>query len=339
MNKPRKKGKIFILIVSVLLGISAGAQDVTFSQFYSNPLFLNPAFAGSLGVPRLAMQYRNQWPAFGNAFRTATAAIDFPVEKLQGGVGFYILSDTQASGSFQSLQLNGTYSVYVQLNEEYRMHGAVQATFGQLSLNMDQLIFHDNLDVFYGNHGISGELEFFPESRFNYIDFSTGVLLYGQKYFGGLVVHHLAEPRLSFLTDGEEPARISRKYTAHFGARLPVSLHGSHRKKIDLSPQLVTQYQNGYGQINYGFFASFGGLTAGSWFRQNLGLQYDALVLLAGFTGRRWQITYSHDIAVSGLWGDTGGTSEISLVFLLKAIKREDYLPFYDQYDDGFGFQ
>ncbi|MGM0478992.1 MAG: type IX secretion system membrane protein PorP/SprF, partial [Bacteroidota bacterium] len=34
------------------------AQDPQFSQFYANPIYLNPAFAGSHGCPRFAANYR-----------------------------------------------------------------------------------------------------------------------------------------------------------------------------------------------------------------------------------------------------------------------------------------
>ena len=38
------------------------AQDPQFTQFYANPLYLNPAFAGTARCPRICMNYRNQWP-------------------------------------------------------------------------------------------------------------------------------------------------------------------------------------------------------------------------------------------------------------------------------------
>jgi type IX secretion system PorP/SprF family membrane protein len=138
MSEYRKIRYLFFLLVFLLPVFQTGGQDITFSQFYSNPLYLNPAFAGSLNVPRLAVQHRNQWPAFGDAFKTTTAAFDFPVRKLQGGLGFYLLNDEQAAGSYRSLQFNAVYSVYIQLSQDYRLHGAVQATLGQNSLNMDK---------------------------------------------------------------------------------------------------------------------------------------------------------------------------------------------------------
>jgi hypothetical protein len=76
---------------------------------------------------------------------------------------------------------------------------------------------------------------------------------------------------------------LPRKYSVHLGSRLPVFIHGQLRKKFDVSPQLVMQFQDKYGQVNYGLFASMQGFTAGAWFRQNFGLQYDAVILMLGF--------------------------------------------------------
>ncbi|MEY4865383.1 MAG: hypothetical protein RLZZ114_812, partial [Bacteroidota bacterium] len=53
------------LIVLVITGVSAfqaWAQDPHFSQFYANPIYLNPAFAGVAQCPTVHANYRNQYP-------------------------------------------------------------------------------------------------------------------------------------------------------------------------------------------------------------------------------------------------------------------------------------
>ncbi len=315
----------------------AFSQDISFSQFYANPLYLNPAFSGSVGVPRVALQYRNQWSGFNNAFTTYSAAFDMPVQKLQGGIGGYILNDAQADGILNTLQFNLSYSVFIQLSENYRLHGALQAGFNQNSLNTEKLIFADNLDPYYGNHGSSAELATLTDPNYSFVDFSSGVLMYSKRLFYGIAVHHLTEPNQSFYSGNEDVAKLDRKYTAHFGARLPVYLYGHNRKKFDISPQLIVQSQGQFRQFNYGIFATKYGLTAGTWFRQNFGFRYDAVIFMVGFMKKSWQFNYSYDFTISGLRADSGGTSEVSLTFLLNTSAKSKFLPFFNQYEEEFG--
>lgn len=333
-------GKKLQYIISVFLVtgfLSAFSQDVSFSQFFANPLYLNPAFSGSVGIPRIALQYRNQWQGFNDAFTTYSAAFDLPVEKLQGGIGAYILNDAQADGILNTLQVNFSYSVFIQLSENYRLHGGFQVGYNQNSLNTNRLIFADNLDPNYGNHGVSGELTTLTDPNYNYVDFSTGFLMYSKRLFYGIAAHHLTEPNQSFYSGGEDVAKLYRKYTAHFGARLPVYLFGHNRKKFDISPQVIAQMQGQFQQFNYGIFATKRGLTAGAWFRQNFGLRYDAVIFVAGFMKKSWQFNYSYDFTVSGLRADSGGTSEVSLTFLLNKADKNKIFPFFNQYEEEFG--
>lgn len=324
---------VFLLLCSVV----AFSQDISFSQFYANPLYLNPAFSGSVGAPRIALQYRNQWTGFNNAYTTYSAAFDMPVKKLQGGVGGYFLNDTQADGILKMVQFNLSYAVFIQLTENYRLHGALQAGFNQNSLNTSRLVFADNLDANYGNHGISAELATLTDPNYSYADFSGGLLMYSNRVFYGIAVHHLTEPNQSFYSGNEDFAKLDRKYTAHVGARLPVYLYGHNRKKFDISPQFVAQLQGDFHQLNYGLFATKRGLTAGAWFRQNFGLRYDAVILMFGFFKKSWQFNYSYDLTVSGLRADSGGTHEVSLTFLLNKISENRFLPFFNQYEEEFG--
>ncbi|NOR76495.1 MAG: type IX secretion system membrane protein PorP/SprF [Draconibacterium sp.] len=317
----------------------ATGQDVSFSQFYTNPLYLNPAFSGSAGVPRVAMQYRNQWHSFENAFTTYSAAFDIPVKKLHGGIGLNVLNDAQGNHLINSTQINLSYSVNVQLSESYMFKGGLQVGYNQNSLKTSDLIFSDNLDINFGNHGTSQELQNLTDPNYSFIDFSTGILVYSKRLFFGGAVHHLAEPQQSYYGGQENVSKLPRKYTGHFGARLPVYLYGHYRKKFDISPQLIIQQQGNFQQINYGLFATKYGLTAGTWFRQNFGLRYDAVIFLVGFMRNNWQFMYSYDFTVSGLRGDSGGTSEISLSFFLKKVDKKQPLPFYNHYQEEFGVQ
>ena len=72
-------------------------QDPEFTQFYSNPVYLNPAFAGSKICPRFVMNYRNEWPNISGKFITTAAAYDQRVDALRGGLGLMFVNDNAAS--------------------------------------------------------------------------------------------------------------------------------------------------------------------------------------------------------------------------------------------------
>src|SRR5262245_8045525 len=69
------------------------AQDPHFTQFYANPLYLNPAFAGSAHCPRINLNYRNQWPALQGQFITASVSYDQQIPSISSGIGLLALSD------------------------------------------------------------------------------------------------------------------------------------------------------------------------------------------------------------------------------------------------------
>jgi hypothetical protein len=54
--------RLIILFAFAISSTFVQGQDPTFTQFFSNPIYLNPALAGSSGCPRFAMNYRNEWP-------------------------------------------------------------------------------------------------------------------------------------------------------------------------------------------------------------------------------------------------------------------------------------
>ena len=65
--------RLIITCAFLTIQLGANAQDPTFTQFYANPLYLNPAFAGSNGCPRFALNYRNEWPQLTGNYVTYSA--------------------------------------------------------------------------------------------------------------------------------------------------------------------------------------------------------------------------------------------------------------------------
>ena len=116
------KRVILILMIglSLLASNEAKAQDPHFSQFYANPLYLNPALAGTHGCPRLNFNYRNQWPALSGTFVTYSASYDQYFDNLSGGIGVLATLDQAGKGTINHLTFSFMYAYHLKLGRKWR---------------------------------------------------------------------------------------------------------------------------------------------------------------------------------------------------------------------------
>ena len=303
----------------MLISVSASAQDPQFSQFYANRLYLNPAFAGSEICPKFSMNHRNQWPALGNTFVTYTASMDGYVNALQGGLGVHIISDRQGDGALKTTGVDAMYAYTVRVTNTFNITGGFQASFVNRSLNWGQLIFPDMIDELYGIIYRTNEQKPVDANR-SYFDFSAGALGFGKNYYFGLAVHHLAQPEESFFNSSN--AILPRKYTFHFGAKVPINNRRYKRGELSVSPNFMYQRQQDFEQLNYGLYISRQAVTFGVWMRQNLDWNYDSFIMLIGFVQDRLKISYSYDLTISKLARETLGAHEIALSYQLPCREK-----------------
>lgn len=111
-----------ILFVAILLpcGLSLKAQDPHFTQFYSAPLTVNPAYTGVYtGKVRLMSNYRQQRISSTSPYNTVTLAMDYKTGKQNGdgqnpfNVGVMFMNDNSLNGAFKSTYATGTVSYHV----------------------------------------------------------------------------------------------------------------------------------------------------------------------------------------------------------------------------------
>jgi type IX secretion system PorP/SprF family membrane protein len=289
------------------------AQDPTFTQFYSNPVYLNPALAGSSGCPRIALNYRNQWPQLTGNYITYAAAYDTYAKNLSGGIGIMAMHDQQGQGTIQTSMIAGTYSYYLKVNRKFRIMFGGQAAYFQKSLDWSKLTFGDMIDPRRGFIYQTGDVPRGNGSH-GFFDVSAGMVGFTKNFYFGAAAHHLNRPDESMiLGDSKLPIRV----TGHMGATIKLGQRGRYSSNTMLMPNIIYQYQNGFQQFNIGAYLKYEAFTIGAWYRNR-----DAFIVSLGITTEKFRIGYSYDLTVSQLGGVTGGSHEISMGINLKCKKQ-----------------
>lgn len=327
-----------------LAAVAAHAQDPVFSQFYSTPMTVNPAFAGTTHAPRISAVYRNQWPTHADngvtAYSTYAASYEQFVPAFNSGFGIMLMSD-DAGDLLKTTSFAASYAYKVDVNEDFHLKLGIEAGFRQYNMDWDKLIFLDQLDKITGpvddagSPNLTNEIQ--PDALNKTVfDVGAGLLAYGGKFYGGFALHHLTTPDESFvelntgLVEG-----LPLRMTLHGGAQFIVKEGNKRQPASFISPNVLFLKQGDQGQINLGAYYSMGLVFAGGWYRHAFG-NPDAAIATVGFQYEVLKIGYSYDFTVSGLTANTGGAHEISLVINLdnsEAMKRKR---FNSRYNDCF---
>lgn len=311
----------------LLLLLSCGfvkAQDPLFSQFFSTPITLNPAFAGVTYAPRLSATYRNQWPihADDGSVYAATYAASYEqfIPAFNSGIGVLVLTDNDGNGLYKTTNFTANYAYRIAVNDEFNIRLGVNAGFKQSNIDWDRLVFLDQLDPItgsvdaVGNPNISNEQR--PEDLSNTIfDVGAGMLAYTSKFYGGISLQHLTTPDEGFfktntsLLDGL-PLRTS----IHAGAEFIVKEGNKRNPSSFVSPNILFAKQGDQGQINAGALYNHGVVFGGAWYRHAF-TNGDAVIAVVGMQYDILKIGYSYDFTLgSSVAARSGGAHEVSLV-------------------------
>lgn len=309
-----KNLKSYLLIIATLAICfqEVRAQDPIFTQFYANPLYLNPALAGTHGCPRFNLNYRNQWPALSANFVTYSASYDQYFDDLNGGIGIIAMHDQQGQNTINETNLSLIYSYHLKVNRKFSLLFGGQATYAQRFLDWNKLTFGDMIDPRRGFIYQTGDV---PRggSR-GFFDVSAGVVGFTKDFYFGVAAHHLNTPNQSMING--ENSFLPMRITGHVGADIPLSKSKYH-STTSLSPNIIYRYQEGFMELNIGTYVKYNVFTAGVWFRSR-----DAFILTFGINTGSFRLGYSYDVTVSKITNQSGGSHEVSLGLNLNCSKK-----------------
>jgi len=309
----------FLLTLFFLTTLHTFGQDPHFSQFYANPLYLNPAFAGTLNGPRFSLNFRDQWPSVPKNFVTFSGSFDQHINLLHGGIGILVSADVAGKNILKTYNASGIYNFRARVSREFNLQFAVQAGCSHTTINWEKLTFAD------GSTGIPDNYDIKIKPQ---LDLAVGMVGYTSFLYFGLAVHHLSPVRVNFYE--KSPKELKLKWTAHVGGKITIKQKMKdeinfgdiflHPNIIFISQKLKTAANSvlSRGIFHYlheGFYVNFYPFTIGAWIRHNFE-NFDALIVTCGIEYKIFRIGYSYDFNLTKL-ERTGGAHEVSLQFFI----------------------
>lgn len=301
----------YILILPFIISINGYCQDPTFSQFYANPLYLAPSFAGATEEYRLGLNYRNQWPAVPGVFQTYCISFDKAMPNFNSGIGVLATYDVAGSGDLSTTNIGLLYSYDFNINREWHVRPGVNFKFYYLGLDIYKLIFNSQLT----GSGTSPSVYPPPFDNVADVDFATSALVYNDRIWSGFTLDHLLRPKTSFY--GNE-SNVPVKFNLFGGLQVIKKTRMRTKLKEVLSVAMNFQKQAKFYQTDVGLYYYKDPLIFGLWYR---GIPLvtsqagDAIIGLVGIKTSQLHLGYSYDFTISNLISSSGGAHEISLVY------------------------
>lgn len=323
--KMKMKTKNILLIITLLTGVKSFCQDPHFTQFYSNPLYQAPSFAGAISGYRVAANYRDQWIKMPGLLRTINISADMNIDKLNSGLGLIALSDVAGSANYSNTYVGLLYSYNIRFTRRCYLRPGLGFYYSQRTLDHEKLVFASQ--IYAGDSDVQPVL---PEDFHNVHNFdgSVSLLLSLRNSWVGVCADHLLMPNVSLTSyDYKYPVKL----TIFGGTRLY-----KLERLISTKRQTVTiagsyRHQGQTDQVDVGLYWSYTKIVLGIWYR-DLPLikdytRRDAISVLLGFNYKDLNIGYSYDFTISRLATSTGGAHELSLSYKFEIERKHRFKP------------
>ncbi len=319
-----------MLLCCVVLSVQSFSQDIHFTQFFTNPLILNPAQTGNFnGNYRVGFNFKGEWPwAIGTTpynYHTETPYVDFSFleNKLRSGwmgIGFNFLNDEAGDGMLTYRRFTLSYAYHQAFDKNHRYVLSVGASASYILRSVDFAKFYFN-DQWVENEGFNTNInsnEPIQRQSFGMFDLAAGLNMGAQitqafKLSVGFSMLHINRPLDNFYADGE---RLGFRFQPTAGIeykineKLTLTVDGYYGYEKAAEEGLISAMIE-YGILNKKTSQPDNSVYLGACYRIK-----DALAPLAGYQFKKTRLLLSYDITLSQLVNPAkaNGGPEISIV-------------------------
>ena len=303
---------ITVLVIALVATASLAQQLPLGNQYLINDFSLNPAYAGANDNVEAFMSYRNDWVGVDGAPESRLISVNgalpnllgfLPITPSEVGIGAAIHS--QEAGMFRTSGFSATFS--------YKFNvAAVQSV--RLGLSLGVLEHNLNLVDLSSKALSDPSLINNIDARELLFDATFGALYHFQKLYVGIQVPRLMESAVKDET-GASLYTMSRHYVVHASYKMPVA------PQFTVEPFLVARTTaNSVLEFELAAKTEYNK----QWW---LGLMYrkggTMGLTLGGKIFNVVQMAYSYEFAGTAMLGQSSGTQEISLGFLIGESKSD----------------
>lgn len=220
------KNKLIISLLGGLMSLNGFAQqDETFTQYFFNPLFVNPAYAGSRDVLSGTLVHRSQWLGIEGAPTTQALSLHSRLPNTNLGLGLQAYHDVAGPMNNTGFQLIGAY--HLPLGERTQLAFGLAGQLDNIRIGFSQISTEEEGDLAFNNNARSAWV---PDANF-------GLYLYQERFYAGVSVRHLVQSRFGLqANDVANNARFSRHYYLTSGIVLPLA------ENLDIRPSILLRY-------------------------------------------------------------------------------------------------
>ena len=219
-----------LIFLCLLLEVPLCAQDLHFSQFYNQPMSLNPAATGVFqGDVRGAANYRSQWTSVPVSYQTFSGAFDWkPFQwKAQSiALGFLLQHDVAGDGALSWTQVGVSGSVMHALSATQGISAGFGLGVAQRSVDISKLKFQNQWGGDLYDPNLATKENFGNRSNIQ-PTLSVGLQWFWQSVEqrshvkAGFGILHLNRPDLSF--SEYQTFRLPMRVTFHINCALQLS--------------------------------------------------------------------------------------------------------------------
>ncbi len=320
-----KRVLVFLLCKTLFVGCLV-AQDIHFSQFYANPLTVNPAqTAWYDGNFRANCVYRTQWKSIDNTpYQTVSVSLEKQFHLSDHTYGFGLLALRDESGysnlTVDKLLTSGAFSLNV---DGHSLSCGLQLGLVYKSTNADKYTYDEQYDFggddVFNRDFASGEL---GDEPIFHAAINAGVqwrkqLTYNYVANIGVALFNINTPYESFYGVELENTEQALRYAVQVGGDYTI------RKKIFFHPNVLYMMQKGATDFLFGGNVEYAlqprlHVYGGGLFRYGWENNTDASIWIVGAKFKRLDVGLSYDVNLSSLHKATNcrGAFEVSVTYL-----------------------